>query len=124
MSGDAIWKGNEATHEGRRATLSTHVLRRGAERGEGRRRRGSVSGDTIWRGDEERHEARRAARSTHPLRRGAERDRWEAEEGQRERRCVMVRRRGNARGTARGAVDSHAASRRRAGARGGGGGAA
>ena len=48
----------------------------------------------------------------------------DAEEGERERRCDMARRRGNARGTARGAVDSPAASRRRVGARGGGGGAA
>jgi hypothetical protein len=79
--------------------------------------------DAMWRGDEEIYEARRAARSTHALRRGAERGRGEAEEGQFERRCDMARRRGNARGTARGAVDSRAATRRRAGARGGGGGA-
>ena len=46
----------------------------------------------------------------------------DAEEGQRERRCDMARRRGNARGTARGAVGSLAATRRRVGARGGRGG--
>jgi hypothetical protein len=88
--------------------------------GEGRRRRGSVRCDAIWSGDKETHEARRAARSAHQLRRGAEQERGEAEEGQREVRCDMERRQGNARGKARGIVDSPAASRRRAGTRGGG----
>ena len=83
-----------------------------------------MRGDVMWRGDEETHEARRAARSTHHLRRGAERGRGEVEEGQREWHCDMARRRGNARGTARGVVNSRAATRRRAGVRGGGGGAA
>jgi hypothetical protein len=82
-----------------------------------------VSGNAIWRNDEETHKARRATLTTHWLRRGAERGQGEAEKGQRERRCDMARRRGNARGTARGAVDSRAATRRPAGARGGGGGA-
>ena len=32
---DAIWRGDEETHEARRAARSTHSLRRGAERGRG-----------------------------------------------------------------------------------------
>jgi hypothetical protein len=82
-----------------------------------------VSGDAIWSGDKELHAARRSARSTYSLRIGAERGRGGAEKGQREVRCDMALRRGIARGTALGAVDSLAAPRRRAGARGGGGGA-
>ena len=63
VSGDAIWRGDEDTHEARRSARSTHVLRRGT--GDERRRRGIVRCDAIWRVDEESQEARRAARSTH-----------------------------------------------------------
>jgi hypothetical protein len=35
VSGDAIWRGDEKTHEARRAARSTHQLRCGAERGRG-----------------------------------------------------------------------------------------
>ncbi len=87
--------------------------------GEGRRRRGSVSGDAIRRGDEETQEARRAARQADTLQRGAERGREEAEEGQHERRWDVARRRLDARGTARDAVNSRAATRRRAAGGGG-----
>ncbi len=86
MSGDAIWRGDEETHEARRAARSTHVLRHGAERGRGEAEEGGVSGDAIWHGDEETHEARRAARSTHQLRCGAEWGRVGVEEGHSQRR--------------------------------------
>ena len=123
VNGDVIRRDDEETHEARRAVRATHHLGRGAEPGgEGGRRRDSVSGIVIWRGDEKTHEARRVARLTHELRRGAERGRKEAEEGHREGRCHQARRRGNARGTARGAVDSPPATRCRAVAKGGGGG--
>ena len=57
MSGDAIWRGDEETHEARRAARQAHVLRRGAERGRGEAEEGrGVSGDMMWRGDEETHE--------------------------------------------------------------------
>ena len=46
VSGDAIWRGDEETHEARRAARSTHPLRRGAERGRGEAEEGrGVSGD-------------------------------------------------------------------------------
>ena len=35
MSSDVMWRGDEETHEARRAARSTHMLRRGAERGRG-----------------------------------------------------------------------------------------
>jgi hypothetical protein len=119
---DMARRRRNARYTARSAAGSPAAMRRRAG-ARGGRRRDSVSGDAIWRVDEETHEARRAARSTHLLRRGAERGRGEAEEGQREWRCDMTRRRGNARGTASGAAGSPPATRRRAGARGGGGGA-
>ena len=82
-------KRKRASHGARRGRLTRFKL--APSRSEGRRRRDSVSGDAIWSGDEETQEARRAARSTHKLRRGAEWGREEAEEGQREQKCVMAR---------------------------------
>ena len=35
VRGDVIWRGDEETHEARRAARSAHQLRRGAERGQG-----------------------------------------------------------------------------------------
>ena len=35
VSGDEIWRGDEETHEARRAARSTHMLRRGIQRGRG-----------------------------------------------------------------------------------------
>ena len=34
VRGDAMWRGDEETHEARRAARSTHKLRRGAKRGQ------------------------------------------------------------------------------------------
>ena len=120
VSGDAIRRGGDETHAAlARSTGGSLPVTRRRAGARGRRQRGSVSGDAMRGVDEVTCEAQRTARPAHRLRRGAKRGRGEAAERERrERQRDLKRRRGNAGGTAHGATDSLAATRRRAGARG------